>query len=57
MEEKKEEQFKLGAIATQTEPVIVDTSKKEDEEGRTMKTEEALTKLLNDVSKLMKLLD
>ena len=56
-ENKKEEKFVLGEVATQTAPVIIDTTKKPEEENRTLTTEEALIRVLNNQEKLMKLLD
>lgn len=51
-EQKNEEKYYVGEVATETQPVIVD---REEETQYTITT--ALAKIMNDIEKLKKLLD
>lgn len=56
-EEKKHEvRFTYGEVPTQTEPVIVDNSKKEEDESRIINVTTALVKILNNQEQLKTLL-
>lgn len=50
------ERFIEGAVTTQTSPVVVDTSKKEDDEARVLSTEAALAKILSKLEGIEKAL-
>ena len=52
-EKKKKERYSVGAVATQTAPVIVDSKTNE----TTTEVMQVLVKILNNQEKLMKLLD
>lgn len=55
-EKENKERYTEGAIPTQTAPVIVDTSKKLEDETRILTTETALAKILNKLETIEKAL-
>jgi len=53
--EGKKEKFVLGSVATQTAPVVIDTSKEEEDEERVLSTEAALAQILNKLEDIEKI--
>ena len=53
-EDEKKETFIEGEVSTQTQPVIVDTSRKQEDSKRVLTTEAALAQILNKLDNIEK---